>query len=94
MVNVLPDVVLDMNTKTVNILLIFSGTMPLQYLKVIFQIQYSPLFLRQSHLLFENCDGSIQDLGGIFMEKQIHMLLAFCSLIFNFFFKKGNSQQD
>ena len=52
------DLVLYLQSEGLNISSIYPGTIPFQYLKTVFAIQYSTLSLTGSQFLFLKCDGS------------------------------------
>ena len=52
MSNDICDLVLHLLCENLNILLIYPGTIPLQYLKSVFAIRYSTLPLAGSHFIF------------------------------------------
>ena len=93
MSNAICDLVLYLQSKDLNILWIYPGTIPFHYLKTVFTIQYSTLSLSRSQVIFLKCDGLIWDLGGKFRQKWIHTFWAFWSLSFKFFFKRGNHEE-
>ena len=67
------DLVLYLQSEGLNILWIYPATIPFQYLKTVFAIQYSTLSLTGSQFIFLKCDGSIWDIGGKFGQKRIHL---------------------
>ena len=79
--------------KALNISWIHPGTIPFQYLKTVFAIQYSTLSLIGSQFIFLKWRGSILDLGGEFRQTRIHLFWAFWSLSFKFFHKRGNHKE-
>ena len=93
MYNGICDLALYLQSEGLNISWTYPGTIPLQYLKAVFAIQYSTLSLTGSQLIFLKWDGSIWDLGGKFRQKRIHLFWAFWSLSFKFFFKRGNHEE-
>ena len=50
------------------------------------------LFLAGRHFIFLKCNRWIWDIGGKFRQKRIYLFWAFWSLIFKFFFKRGNHE--
>ena len=88
MPNAIHGLVLYLQSEGLNISWIYPGTIPFQYLKTVFTIQYSTLSLTGSQFIFLKWDRSIGDLGGKFRQKWIHLFWAFWSLSFKFFFKK------
>ena len=56
---------------------IYPGTIPFQYLKTVFAIQYSTLSLTGSQFIFLKWNGSIWDLGGKLRQKRIHLFWTF-----------------
>ena len=92
MSNVVCDLVLNLPSESLNISWIYPGTLPFQYLKTVFTIQYSTLSIAESQFIFLKCHGLIWDLGGKFRQKRIHLFWAFWSLGFKFFQKRGNHE--
>ena len=88
--NVIYNLVLYLQSQDINISLIYPRTIPFQYLKTLFAIQYFTLLLCGRQFIFLKWDGSIWGLGGIFRPKRIHLFWAFWGLSFKFFFKRGN----
>ena len=88
MSNAICDLVLCLQSEGLNILWIYPRTIPFQYLKTVFAIQYSTLSLTGSQFIFLKWDGSIWDLGGKFRQKRIHLFGTFWSLSFNFYLKE------
>ena len=82
------DIVLYLQSEGLNISWIYPGTIPFQYLKTVFAIQYSTLSLTGSQFIFLKWDGLIWDLGGKFSQKWIHLFWAFEVLVFNFSLKE------
>ena len=91
--NAICDLVLYLQSEGLNISWIYPGTIPFQYLKTVFAIQYSTLSLTRSQFFFLKSDGSIWDLRGKFKEKWIHLFWVFWSLSFKFVFKRGNHDE-
>ena len=88
MSNAICDLVLYLQSEGLNISWIYPGTIPFQYLKTVFAIQYSTLSLTGSQFIFLKWDGSIWDLGAKFREKRIHLFWKFWSLSFKLFLKE------
>ena len=65
------------------------STIPFQYLKIVFVIPHSTLLLPRSQFVFLKCERSTWDLGC-----KVRQNRAFSSLIFNFFYKRGNNEED
>ena len=82
------DLVLYLLSENLTISWIYCGTIPFQYLKTVFAIQYSTLSITGSQFIFVKCDGSMWNVGGKLKQNQIHLLWAFWSLSLNFFLKK------
>ena len=93
MSNAICDFVLYLQSEGLNISWIYPGTIPFQYLKTVFAIQYSTLSLTGSQFIFLKWDGSIWDLGGKFRQKRIYLFWASWSLSFKFVFKRGNHEE-
>ena len=67
MSNAICDVVLYLQNKGLkHFMNIYPGTVPLQYLKTVFIIQYSVLSVTRNQLSFLKCDGSIWNIRGKF----------------------------
>ena len=86
------DLLLYLQSEGLNISWIYPGTIPFQYLKTVFAIQYSTLSLTGSQFIFLKWDGSIWDLRGKFKQKRIHLFWAFWSLNFKFVLKRWNHE--
>ena len=69
MSNAICDLVLYLQSEGLNISWIYPGTIPFQYLKTVFAIQYSALSLTGSQFIFLKWNRSIWDLGGKFRLK-------------------------
>ena len=93
MSNAICDLVLYLQSEVLNMSWIYPGTIPFQYLKTVFAIQYSTLSLTGSQFIFLKCNESIWDLRGKLWQKRINLFWAFWSLSFKFFFKKGNYEE-
>ena len=93
MSNAICDLVLYLQSGGLSISWIYPVTIPFQYLKMVFAIQYSIPSLTGSQLIFLKWDGLIWDLGGNFRQKRIHLFWAFWSSSFKFFFKRGNHEE-
>ena len=93
MSNAICNLVLYLQSKGLNISWIYPGTIPFQYIKTVFAVQYSTLSLTGSQFVFLKWDESIWDLGGKFRQKRVHLLWAFWSLSFKIFFKRGNHEE-
>ena len=93
MSNAICDLVLYLQSEGLNVSWIYPGTIPFQYLKKVFTIQYSTLSLAGSQVIFLKWDGAIWGLGGKFRQKRIHLFWASWSLSFKFFFKRGNHEE-
>ena len=59
MSNAICDLVLYLQSEDLNISSIYAGTIPFQYLRMVFAIQNSTLSLTESQFTFLKCDGSI-----------------------------------
>ena len=77
MSNAICDLVLYLQSEGLNISWIYPGTIPFQYLKTVFAIQYSTLSLIENQFIFLKLDRSIWDLGGKFRQKRIHFFELF-----------------
>ena len=93
MSNAICDLVLYLQSEDLNISWIYPGTIPFQYLKTVFAIQYSTLSLTGNQFIFQKWDGLIWDLRVKFRQKQIHLFWAFWILSFKVFFKRGNNEE-
>ena len=82
------NLVLYLQSEGLNISWIYLGTIPFQYLKTVFAIQYSTMSLTGSQFIFLKNNRSIWDLGGKFRQKRIHFLWAFWILSFKLFLKE------
>ena len=76
-----------------NISWMYPGTIPFQYLKMIFTIQYFTLSLTGSQFIFLKCNGSIWDHRGKFRQTWLNLFWAFWNLNFKVFFKRGNHEE-
>ena len=94
MSNVICDLVLYVQSEALNISWIYPGTIPFQYLKIVFAIHYSTLSLTGSQFPFLKWDRLIWDLGGKLRQNRIHLFCAFWSFCFNFFLKRRNHKED
>ena len=88
MLNAICNLVVYLQSEGLNISWTYPGTIPFQYLKTVFAIQYSTLSLTGSQFIFLKCDGSIWDLRGKFRQEWLHLFWAFWSLSFKFSLKE------